>query len=139
MLKDTCIKYKMLLPAVVSINKYKKSIVWQQMVFLPTVANRSVGRPPRGGSTIIKNANPEPDTKIACFYGVNRINEILAQPDCIGIRTYYAIDDKGAQQLVLVGVNPEGNNIWDLTSTLPNDGGLIMDKSGLCPPYCPNN
>ena len=47
MLKDTCIKYKMLLPAVVSINKYKKSIVWQQMVFLPTLANRSVG--PRAG------------------------------------------------------------------------------------------
>ncbi|MGE0588611.1 MAG: hypothetical protein AB7O48_08560 [Cyclobacteriaceae bacterium] len=86
-----------------------------------------------------KNANPEPDTKIACFYGVNRINEILAQPGCIGIRSYYAIDDSGVKQLVLVGVNPEGINIWDLTATLPNEGGLIMDKGGWCPPFCPDN
>ena len=86
-----------------------------------------------------KNANPDPDTIIATFYGVNRINEILAQPDCIGIRTYYTIDDKGVQRLILVGVNSEGDNIWDKTSTLPGEGGLIMEFGGLCPPNCPTN
>lgn len=86
-----------------------------------------------------KNAHPEPDTKIACFYGINRINEILAQPDCIGIRIYYAIDDNGAQQFVLVGVNSAGDNIWDLTTTQPNEGGVLMELGAWCPPRCPTN
>lgn len=80
---------------------------------------------------------PGPDEVIAHFYGCDIINKILAQPDCIGIRFYYAIDDKGSKQLILVGVSSDGDNMWDLNSTQPMEGGMIADKGGPCPPYCP--
>jgi hypothetical protein len=72
-----------------------------------------------------RNANPSA-TK-AHFYGKTKLQELLNQSGCVGIRMYRAIDDTGATQLVLVGVS---SNEADMTS------GLILDRSVLCPPYC---
>lgn len=77
------------------------------------------------------------DEKIACFYGSEIFKQILAQPGCVGIRIYFATDDNGAQQNVLVGVDAAGNNIWDLDSTKPGEGGLVADEGVWCPPICP--
>ena len=63
----------------------------------------------------------------AHFYGKTKLNQILGQSGCVGIRMYHAIDDNGVTELVLVGVNSSGS---DLTS------GYILDRSVPCPSYC---
>jgi hypothetical protein len=63
----------------------------------------------------------------AHFYGKTKLTEMLNQTGCVGLRFYRAIDDTGAEQLVVVGVNSSST---DMTS------GLILDRSLLCPPYC---
>jgi len=63
----------------------------------------------------------------AHFYGKNKLQEILNQPGCVGIRMYRCIDDTGTAQLVLVGVTA---NQTDMTT------GLLLERSVLCPPYC---
>ena len=84
-----------------------------------------------------RSKHPEATEIIASFFGGKIINQILAQEDCIGIRIYYSYDDDDAKQLILVGVNRAGNNIWNLNSTKPLDGGLIVDFGAGCPPWCP--
>jgi hypothetical protein len=72
-----------------------------------------------------RSANP--NAVKAHFYGKTKLQEVLNQSGCVGIRMYRAIDDTGALQLVLVGVTSAGA---DMTS------GLILERSFLCPPYC---
>lgn len=70
----------------------------------------------------------------AHFFGRETYERLLDEDKCVGIRAYYAIDNKGAKQLLLVGVDENGNDI------LPNEngdgGGEIMDNSSACPPNC---
>jgi hypothetical protein len=47
---------------------------------------------------------------IANFFGRDAIEEILAQNGCVGIRIYYAINDQDKPNLILVGVNADGND-----------------------------
>ena len=61
------------------------------------------------------------------FYGKTKLNEILAQSGCVGIRAYRAIDDHGVLEFVLVGVTSAGA---DMTS------GLRLDSSVPCPSMC---
>jgi hypothetical protein len=56
--------------------------------------------------------------------------EIINQPGCVEVRTYFAKDAAGALTLVAVGVDGNGN---DMTS------GKIMDKFRRCPTECPQN
>jgi hypothetical protein len=63
----------------------------------------------------------------AHFFGQAKLNGVLNQTGCAGIRMYHAIDATEARQLVLVGVNGDG---VDLTT------GLILDMSVPCPSYC---
>lgn len=72
-----------------------------------------------------RSANPNA-TK-AHFLGKSKLSEILAQTGCVGLRMYYAIDDTGAKELVIVGVASNG---CDITT------GLILDRSLPCPSYC---
>ena len=61
------------------------------------------------------------------FIGINKINLILAQEGCVGIRTYYAIDEGGKKAIVMVGVDADENDL---------DAGVILDRSVNCPPSC---
>jgi len=63
----------------------------------------------------------------AHFFGMNIINEILAQDGCVGIRSYYALDDNGVQQLIMVGVDKDENDLYT---------GIIAEVSIKCPPFC---
>ena len=60
------------------------------------------------------------------FFGKNKYNTILEQPGCIGVRTYYGIEN-GEKVLVLVGVDEQGN---DMTN------GAIVEQGAKCPPRC---
>ncbi|MDX2174386.1 MAG: hypothetical protein SFY56_14890 [Bacteroidota bacterium] len=63
----------------------------------------------------------------AHFFGRNIINRILEQPGCMGIRIYYALDDQGKKQLIMVGADENENDLFN---------GIIAEKSFWCPPFC---
>src|SRR4051812_16159106 len=71
-----------------------------------------------------------PGTIKAHFFGINKLQDILTQDGCIGIRAYYAIDDVGKRQLVLVGVTEDGKDLYH---------GILLDKSVPCPNVCDNS
>lgn len=69
-----------------------------------------------------------PDALKAFFVGRNKINRILEQNDCIGVRIYNGLDaESGKNNLVLVGVNAEGEDITE---------GVILEKLNPCPTDC---
>lgn len=59
--------------------------------------------------------------------GKNKLNSILNQDGCVGIRTYYAIDGNGDKCLVMVGVDASENDLEE---------GIILDRSLPCPTRC---
>ena len=65
----------------------------------------------------------------AHFFGHVIIEKILAQPDCVGIRCYYALDENGKQQLIIVGVDGNENDLYE---------GVIAERSVPCPDRCAN-
>jgi hypothetical protein len=80
------------------------------------------------------------DGTIAHFFGNEILNQILSEEGCVGIRMYYAIDDKGERQLLLVGVNAKGDNLLPATvvgGRIEDGGNIIADLSYPCPTYCP--
>ncbi len=78
-----------------------------------------------------------PSSLIAHFFGFAILNKIMNQTDCIGIRMYYALNDSGIQQVLLVGVNSNGENILPTsTGGRTADDGTIGDMSFPCPTYC---
>lgn len=72
-----------------------------------------------------------PDAIKSFFAGINKINRILGQDDCIGIRFYNGEDPlTGKNNLVLVGVDKNGEDITQ---------GVILERLVTCPNYCPKN
>ena len=63
----------------------------------------------------------------AHFFGKNKLNLILNQTGCVGIRAYYAIDKNGIKQLVFVGVDSSEEDLYN---------GVILDRSIPCPNHC---
>lgn len=88
---------------------------------------------------IANYASQYPQGLIAHFFGFAILNQILGETDCIGIRMYYALNDSGVQQILLVGVNSQRKNILPLSL----NGGKVMDDPTIgdasfpCPSYCP--
>ena len=68
-----------------------------------------------------------PGQTIAHFFGTDIIQQILSQGTCMGIRIYYAADDSGAKQLILVGADAHQNDMTD---------GILADYSMPCPAIC---
>lgn len=99
-----------------------------------------------------KQLIPEQDTVRSEFFGSNNLQQILAQPGCVGIRVYHAKRREkvnGTEHLVprvvLVGVDENGDEI--LTFTDPVEAGIgLKDMAAsrdaqladgpLCPPEC---
>jgi hypothetical protein len=71
--------------------------------------------------------NPQPLTTQGGSLNRAIFDKILAQPDCEGIRFYYAQNDTGSSTLVLVGITAKGT---DLTK------GAIAEMITPCPPFC---
>ncbi len=56
------------------------------------------------------------------------LDRILAQPGCVGVRMYFALNPDMTPTLVMVGVNEQGNDI---------DSGILAEQFYPCPPFCP--
>ncbi len=80
-----------------------------------------------------------PSSLRAHFFGFEILNQILNQEGCIGIRMCYALNNSGVQQVLLVGVNSNGENILPSTQAagkVSSGNGIIADMSYPCPTYC---
>lgn len=55
--------------------------------------------------------NAKPGQVKSCFFGINKINKILGQDSCIGIRIYQAINGDGKQTFVMVGVDEKEHEL----------------------------
>lgn len=60
-------------------------------------------------------------------FGKSSIESLLAQTNCVGMRVYYGIDASNNKRLVLVGVDAEGNDLYE---------GELMENGTICPPCC---
>jgi hypothetical protein len=75
----------------------------------------------------------------AHFFGNEIVNQILSESGCVGIRVYYALNDSGVQQLLLVGVTSTGGNLLPKSESagrVADDDNTMADVSYPCPTYC---
>jgi len=68
-----------------------------------------------------------PGETIAHYFGKDAIAAILAQSGCVGIRIYYALDTEAAKQIIAVGVDANGNDLYN---------GLLAERTTKCPLQC---
>jgi hypothetical protein len=68
-----------------------------------------------------------PASAKAGAFDAEQVLELLAQPTCVALRYYRALDEAGKPAWVLVGADVEGA---DLTA------GPVLDLSIPCPPFC---
>jgi hypothetical protein len=79
-----------------------------------------------------RKANPTDVTSY--FIGRNILEQILAQPGCVGIKFYNAYNEAGEKTLVYVGVNAEGDVMLNVSS-ISVDGqfesgkGIVADRT----------
>src|SRR5215471_8711571 len=75
------------------------------------------------GAKIIKNYQDANPNQIAqCFtIGKNIIEQILAQPGCVALRIYNAMNEAGKHTLVYAGVDKNGNTLLEYP---------VVDESG---------
>lgn len=88
-------------------------------------------------------ATIKPGETEAHYFGAESVNSVMNEDKSVGLRIYYAIDDQGKKQLLLVGVDAEGNNLLPeegaaAKATVQNGGPIIVDNSSPCPPICSN-
>ena len=64
-----------------------------------------------------------------CSYFIGRtiLDQVLAQPGCMGIRFYNAYNEAGEKTLVYVGVNAQGTDMLNIT-TVSSKGQLDVQK-----------
>lgn len=81
------------------------------------------------GAKMIKDYFDKFQSGGAQFVGRNIIEQILAQPDCIGINVYRGINEFGKEKYVFAGVDSSGNPILEITGV--NAEGNIQKIEGL--------
>jgi hypothetical protein len=69
-----------------------------------------------------------PNETKAYYYSDTVYQDILSQKGCVGIRIYNGLDANGVMQTVLVGVDANGNDLYN---------GKIYDRGVICPSICP--
>ena len=86
-----------------------------------------------GAQMISSYRQENPTDVLGYFIGRNILEQVLAQPGCVGIKFYNAYNEMGAKTLVYVGVNADGNDMLNVTS-INLDGrleavkGIVADR-----------
>jgi len=100
---------------------------------LTATAGEEVGQ--ELGAQMISSYRAENPTDTLGYYiGRNILEQILAQPGCVGIKFYNAYHEDGEKALVYVGVDAQGNDMLQITSIntqgiLENTKGIVADRS----------
>ena len=75
-----------------------------------------------------QNANAaDPNLIKGVFFGKDALMKILNQTNCVGVRCYFAVNDKEQRTLVLVGASADQK---DMTN------GAVLEWALPCPPFC---
>jgi len=77
-----------------------------------------------------QNATQFQGMTVACMMDNNAYQQIMTQPGCTSVRTYFALDDLNNLTIVVVGVDAQGNDIAS---------GIIMERAYRCPILCHKN
>ena len=64
-----------------------------------------------GAQFISSYQKANPSDIASYFVGRNILDQVLAQPGCVGMRFYNAYNEAGKKTLVYVGVTAEGNDM----------------------------
>lgn len=70
------------------------------------------------------------------------MDQLLAQPSCVGVRIYYSMDETLKIHAILVGVNDQGQDILPADSSsisTEEEEGVILEEMQRCPPNCPSS
>ena len=85
---------------------------------------------------MIKNHHDKYSTEDSCSYiiGKNALQQLMNQPNCVGIRFVDAVNESGEKTLVYVGIDEKGKNIIESTSVNQHGDiavteGMIYDKA----------
>ncbi|APA93664.1 hypothetical protein HX045_15955 [Myroides odoratimimus] len=69
-----------------------------------------------------------PDAINSYYVGIDKLQALLSQTNCIGMRIYPGLNKQTAlTNMVLVGVDQKGQDISD---------GIILEELITCPPAC---
>jgi hypothetical protein len=66
-----------------------------------------------------------PNDLLANAYNKSQMQTLLNQTKCAGFRIYNGLDGSGIQQLVIVGVDANGDDLYE---------GILLDKAQTSPP-----
>jgi hypothetical protein len=82
------------------------------------------------GAQLVKAFQVANPTDIQWYaVGRNIIDQILAQPGCVGIKFYNAYNEMGEKTLVYVGVDANGQTILNYSSV--NQTGILETQKGI--------
>jgi hypothetical protein len=82
------------------------------------------------GSFVHNYMEKFPNDMISYHIGRNIIEHILAQPGCVGMRFYNALNEEGKKTLVYVGMDASGNDIVKKV-VVQEDGKLATVKASV--------
>lgn len=91
------------------------------------------------GAEFIRDYQKAHPTDVKAYViGKEIINQILAQPGCVGIQFYNAINEKGEKTLVYVGLDANSQPIIKHTSinqagVLSTEKAIVADRAGSAP------
>jgi hypothetical protein len=74
-------------------------------------------------------AEAHPNENLSYHLGRNIIEQILAQPGCVGMRFYYGYNNEGQKTLVYVGLDANGNDL--VKQTMVTENGVMMSEQGV--------
>lgn len=86
-----------------------------------------------GAQMISTYRQENPTDTLGYFIGRNILEQVLAQPGCVGIKFYNAYNEMGQKTLVYVGVNTSGNDMLTISSINVNGrleavNGIVADR-----------
>lgn len=86
------------------------------------------------GAKMVKDYAEKFQETGSLFVGRNILEQILAQPGCIGIKVFNALNEVGEKTIVYVGVNAEGDEMFNYTVVSPHgdiktNEGIVADKA----------
>ena len=80
------------------------------------------------GSFIQSYVEKYPNDMVSYHIGKNIIDHILAQPGCVGMRFYNALNEMGQKTLVYVGMDASGKDI--LRKVVVQENGILASSDG---------
>jgi hypothetical protein len=81
------------------------------------------------GAKFVKDYYDQNGEWVPHFVGRNILTEVLNQPDCVGIKIYKALNEKGDFTYVITGANSDGKDIIKIAAV--NVNGELNSKEGI--------